>query len=50
MDDKILEVLNRSLTNISQSTVDKYIEENVKFRAEAGLNAKIIRSTNGKCC
>lgn len=50
MDDKIFEVLNRSLTNISQSTVDKYIEENVKFRAEAGLNAKIIRSTNGKCC
>lgn len=50
MDEKIFEVLNRSLINISQSTVDKYIEENVKFRSEAGLKAKIIRSTNGKCC
>ena len=50
MDKKIYEVLRRSLTNIAQNYIDEYVEQNAEFRAKAGLKAKIIRSTNGKCC
>lgn len=50
MNEKIFEILERSLTNISQNTVDEYIEKNAEFRANSGLQTKIIRSTNGKCC
>lgn len=50
MDKKIYEVLRRSLTNIAQNYIDEYVEQNTEFRAKAGLKAKIIRSTNGKCC
>lgn len=50
MDKKIYEILRRSLTNIAQNYIDEYVEQNAEFRAKAGLKAKIIRSTNGKCC
>lgn len=50
MDKKIYEILRRSLTNIAQNYIDEYVEQNAEFRAKAGLKAKVIRSTNGKCC
>lgn len=50
MDHKIFEILERSLTNISQNYIDEYVKENADFRSKSGLTAKVIRSTNGKCC
>lgn len=50
MDHKTFEILERSLTNISQNYIDEYVRENADFRSKSGLTAKVIRSTNGKCC
>lgn len=50
LDDKIYEILQRALKNISRNYVDEFVEKNADFRALAGLTEKIIRTTNGKCC
>lgn len=50
MNDKVYEILRRSISNISQNYCDEYVEENAEFRSKAGVTTKIVRSTNGNCC
>lgn len=50
MNDKVYEILRRSMSNISQNYCDEYVEENADFRAKSGMSTKIVRSTNGNCC
>lgn len=48
--EKTTQVLHRALGNISNSIIDNYIQNNVKFRSESGMSAKIIRTSSGNCC
>lgn len=50
MKNKSREILQRALTNISQSEVDDAVQENISFRSETGLKNKIIRESSGHCC
>lgn len=43
-------VIERSTVNYSQHVVDEAVRVNAGFQYEAGLNPKVIRKTNGKCC
>lgn len=43
-------ILNRALVNISNGDIDKFIQKNAEFRANAGMSAKIIRTSSGHCC
>ncbi len=43
-------VIERSTVNYSQHVVDEAVRVNADFQYEAGLNPKVIRKTNGKCC
>ena len=36
--------------NVAKSMHDDYMEENAKFRSDAGLKCWIVRTTDGKCC
>jgi len=48
------ETINRRLDspvrNVTESFFDDYVEENARFRDEAGLQTYLVRQTNGKCC
>ena len=43
-------IIKRSLENISNSMIDDYIRKNAEFRYNAGLSAKIVRTSTGHCC
>lgn len=40
----------QAVANIANSFHDDYIQENAKFRSDAGLTSYITRTTTGKCC
>ena len=42
--------LDSPVRNVTESFFDDYVEENAKFRDEAGLQTYLVRQTNGKCC
>ncbi|MBQ1659029.1 MAG: hypothetical protein II059_04210 [Clostridia bacterium] len=42
--------LDSPVRNVTESFFDDYVEENAKFRDEAGLQTYLARQTNGKCC
>lgn len=42
--------LDSPVRNVTESFFDDYVEENAKFREEAGLQTYLVRQTNGKCC
>ena len=42
--------LDSPVRNVTESFYDDFVEENAKFRDEAGLKTYIVRQTNGKCC
>lgn len=44
------QILTRSVVNISNSIIDNFIQKNAEFRANAGMTAKIIRTSSGHCC
>lgn len=44
------QILSRSVVNISNSIIDNFIQKNAEFRANAGMTAKIIRTSSGHCC
>ena len=48
--EKTTQVLHRSFENISNSIIDNYIQKNIEFRYEAGMGAKIVRTSSGHCC
>lgn len=50
MNDKIFDILDRSLTNIGQSFLDSYIEVNASFRFKSGMKTVIVRRQLGRCC
>ena len=49
-EDVIARRANGPVANVSKSFHDDYIEENAKFRNDAGLKCYISRVTDGKCC
>lgn len=49
-DEVIQRRANQSVANVAMSFHDDYIQENAKFRNDAGLDCYITRTTNGKCC
>ncbi len=38
------------VANVAKSMHDDYMQENAKFRSDAGLKCYIVRTTDGKCC
>lgn len=42
--------LTSPVENVVQSFYSDYVHENADLRSKAGLNAYIIRRTNGRCC
>lgn len=48
--DTIKRRLDSPVRNVTESFYDDFVEENAKFRDEAGLKTYIVRQTNGKCC
>lgn len=42
--------LTSPVENVVQSFYSDYVRENADLRSKAGLNAYIIRRTNGRCC
>ena len=44
------QILTRSVVNISNSIIDNFVQKNAEFRANAGMTAKIIRTSSGHCC
>lgn len=50
MDNKIWEILNRSLETFTQNIIDQYVEANVRFRSRSGVKAVIVRRELGRCC
>lgn len=42
--------LDSPVRNVTESFFDDYVEENARFREEAGLQTYLVRQTNGKCC
>ena len=49
-DTKALNRLKQNTKTFSVHTVDRFIEKNASFQYKAGMSAKIIRKTDGKCC
>ena len=47
---KMVRRMTSTVENITQSFSDDYVETNVKYRSEAGLECFIIRSDHGGCC
>lgn len=43
-------LLSAAVENISQSFYDDFCQKNASFRAKAGVEPKIIRKDDGKCC
>ena len=48
--DDVAWILGDPVVNFTQSVVDETIEENVEFHAEAGLDPRIVRTAEPKCC
>ena len=48
--DDVSWILGAPVVNFSQNVVDNHIKKNAEFHYKSGLKAKIIRTTNGKCC
>lgn len=48
--DDVSWILGAPILNFSQNVVDNHIKENAEFHYKSGLKAKVIRTTNGKCC
>lgn len=48
--DDVSWILGAPVVNFSQNVVDNHIKENAEFHYKSGLKAKVIRTTNGKCC
>ena len=42
--------LDSPVRNVTDSFYTDYVEENAKFRSDAGLKSVVIRETSGKCC
>ena len=49
-DSKALNRLKQNTKTFSVHTVDRFIQKNASFQFKAGMSAKIIRKTDGKCC
>lgn len=50
MNDKIWQILQRSLENYSHSIVDDFVEVNVNFRSKSGMKTQIVRREVKNCC
>ena len=48
--DDVSWILGEPVVNFSKNVVDKHIQVNADFHYNAGLQPKIIRSTDGNCC
>ena len=48
--DDVSWILGAPVVNFSQNVVDNHIKKNAEFHYKSGLKAKVIRTTNGKCC
>ena len=48
--DDVSWILAEPVVNFSKNVVDKHIQINADFHYNAGLQPKIIRSTDGNCC
>lgn len=49
-EEKMVRRMTSTTENITRSFYDDYVETNVKYRSEAGLECFIIRSDHGGCC
>ena len=49
-EEKMVRRMTSTTENITRSFYDDYVETNVKYRSEAGLECFIIRSDHGECC
>lgn len=49
-EDKMERRLTSPVENVVQSFYSDYVNENADRRSKAGLNAYIVRRTNGRCC
>ena len=49
-EEKMVRRMTSTTENITRSFYDDYVETNVKYRSEAGLECFIIRSAHGGCC
>ncbi len=49
-EEKMVRRMTSTTENITRSFYDNYVETNVKYRSEAGLECFIIRSDHGGCC
>ncbi len=48
--DQFIRLLTSSMSNLSQSFYDDYVEKNTTLRARAGVKCFVIRRQVGKCC
>ena len=48
--DEVSWILEEPITNFTQSVVNDFVDENIKFQYKAGLRPKLIRKENGRCC
>ena len=48
--DDVSWILGAPVVNFSQNVVDNHIQANAEFHYKSGLKAKVVRTTNGKCC
>lgn len=49
-EEKMVRRMTSTTENITRSFYDDYVETNVKYRSEAGLECYVIRSDHGGCC
>ena len=49
-EEKMVRRMMSTTENITRSFYDDYVETNVKYRSEAGLECYIIRNDHGGCC
>lgn len=47
---QFIRLLTSSMSNLSQSFYDAYVEKNTTLRARAGVKCFVIRRQVGKCC
>lgn len=43
-------ILGEPITDFTQSVVNDFVDDNIKFQYKAGLRPKLIRKENGRCC
>lgn len=49
-EDKMIRRMTAPAQNITESFYNDYVQKNVKFRSDAGLDCYIIRNDHGGCC